>query len=112
MNDRTDSRLEDALVAARHIHDWVHHSIQGDLATNVLLESAILLQLERIGEALRAVRSRDDAIVERFPTIHGWIALRHIISHAYREIDLDAIWKTCTEEIPELIETLERLRRG
>jgi uncharacterized protein with HEPN domain len=112
MNDRTIDRLEDALVAARHIHSWVQHSLRDDLDSDVLLESAILLQLERIGEALRAVRSRDDAIVERFPAIHGWIALRHIISHAYREIDLDAIWKTCTEEIPELIETLERLRHG
>ena len=33
--------------------------------------------------------------------------MRHVISHAYREIDLDAIWFSCTEEIPELIRALE-----
>lgn len=76
-----------------------------------MLASALLLQLERIGEALRIVRYQDDSIEMRFPEIHGWIALRHIISHVYRELDLDAIWNTCSDEIPELIESLENLLR-
>lgn len=74
-----------------------------------MLESALLLQLERVGEALRIVRFWDDSVEERFPAIHGWIALRHLISHAYREIDLNTIWDTCVEEIPDLIRDLEEL---
>ena len=110
MNDRLDSRLEDELIAATHIQTWVAAASRAELETNTMLESALLLQLERIGEALRAVRLWNDSIEISFPEIHGWIALRHIISHAYREIDRDALWSTCVEEIPELIASLERLR--
>ncbi len=109
MNDGISGRLEDALIAARHIQDWIKTSSRDNLELDVMLQSATLLQLERIGEALRTVRSRDDSIEQKFPEIHGWIAMRHIISHAYREINLDAIWFTCTEEIPELINDLEEL---
>lgn len=109
MSDRSSRRLEDALVAARYIGGWVEESSRDDLERDVMLQSAVLLQLERIGEALRTVRSRNEAIEQEFPEIHGWIAMRHIISHAYREINLDAIWFTCTEEIPELISVLEEL---
>lgn len=107
MSDRIRGRLQDALVAAKYIQSWIEPSRRDDLDQDVMLQSAVLLQLERIGEALRAVRSQNESIDEAFPEVHGWIAMRHIISHAYREIDLDAIWFTCTEEIPELIRALE-----
>lgn len=106
MNERINGRLEDALIAARHIQGWVDGFRRDDLEHNVMLQSAVLLQLERIGEASRTVRDRDEAIEQTFPEIHGWIAMRHLVAHAYREIDLDAIWFTCNEEIPELIRTL------
>lgn len=109
MNERISGRLEDALVAAHHVRSWIEASTRDDLEQDVMLQSAVLLQLERIGEALRTVRSRDETIEEGFSEIHGWIAMRHIISHAYREIDYDAIWFTCTEEIPELIRALNQL---
>ncbi len=109
MSDRIRGRLEDALVAARYIQAWIEQSTRDDLEQDVMLQSAVLLQLKRIGEALRTVRSRSESIDQDFPEIHGWIAVRHIISHAYREIDLDAIWFTCTEEIPELIHSLDTL---
>lgn len=109
MNDRIRGRLQDALVAATHIQSWIEQARRDDLEQDVMLQSAVLLQLERIGEALRSVRNWSQSIDEEFPEIHGWIAMRHIISHAYREIDLDAVWFTCTEEIPELVRALEGL---
>lgn len=107
MSDRTRDRLQDALVAATYIQNWIERAKREDLEQDVMLQSAVLLQLERIGEALRSVRSWSDSIDEKFPEIHGWIAMRHLISHAYREIDFDVVWFTCTEEIPELIHLLE-----
>ena len=49
MNDRISGRPEDALIAARHIWGWVDGSSRDDLEQNVMLQSPVLLQIERIG---------------------------------------------------------------
>lgn len=71
--------------------------------------SAVERKLEIIGEALNGIRRIDPTIEERFPGIHEWPALRNALSHVYFEIDDEVIWRTATQDIPALIETLKEL---
>jgi len=37
------------------------------------------------------------------------VGLRNLLIHAYTDISPEIIWKTATIEVPQLIETLERM---
>jgi uncharacterized protein with HEPN domain len=46
---------------------------------------------------------------ERVPAL-PWpkmVGMRHILVHAYYDIDCDAVWRVVDENLPELIEALE-----
>lgn len=103
MNDKVRSRLEDALIAASAIHDWVPQHSRDIVESDLLVESAYIRQFEVIGEALRVVRSVDDHIEMDFPEIHEWISLRHHLIHEYRDVDRDLLWEYASREIPILI---------
>jgi uncharacterized protein with HEPN domain len=67
----------------------------------------VLRRLEIIGEA--ASRLSSDAQV-LFPSLpfRSMRGMRNIIVHDYGEVDLELVWKTISNDIPVLIEALER----
>ena len=103
------SRVKDALDAAVRIQEWSSTDTIETITNDTKIESACMHQLARIGEALRIVRDFDPEFAETIPDVHKWIGLRHRIIHDYRELDLDLLWVTATQEIPSLIETLEEV---
>lgn len=40
------------------------------------------------------------------------IGMRHRLVHAYFDMDLDILWKTAQEDLPQLINELERVTSG
>lgn len=112
MNDRIASRPRDTLEAARLINEWAEEYSFEQMTTDRLIESAFILQFERIGETLRIVRDIDPWFEKHLPDINQWIGLRHRLVHDYREIDFDLIWLSATREIPILIERLESILRA
>lgn len=109
MNDSVRSRLEDTLEAARLIDEWVGKYSFDEMSTDRLVESAFLLQLERIGETLRIVRDKSPEFEKRLPKINRWIGLRHRIVHDYREIDLNLLWLSVEQEVPLLIQEISMI---
>ena len=106
MNAKIRSRLADTLDAARLIAEWVpQHSLE-TITNDRLIESAYLLQFERIGDTLRIVRDYDPEFDSHIPKLHLWIGLRHRLIHDYREIDLELLWTTAVVDIPLLIQEL------
>lgn len=105
------TRLEDCLAAATAIHGWVPEHNKDAIMNDLMVESAYLLQFERIGESLRVARDLDDYLEIDFPEIHEWISLRHHLVHDYREIDFDLLWQYATVDVPQLITQLRRLIR-
>lgn len=111
MNAKLVSRLQDALDAAQHIRLWLQEDSFEELANNIKTEVAYVQRFERIGEALRVVRDIDLEVAEGIQGLHGWISLRHRLIHDYREIDLELLWNSATDDIPVLILDLERVIR-
>ena len=70
---------------------------------------AIIKLLEIIGEACSHLEAD---FHQQHPEI-PWpkiISMRNRLTHAYWEIDLDIVWKTAKERVPELKEQLQKIR--
>lgn len=73
-----------------------------------LLQSGVLYQLIIIGEAAGDI---DPDLRNKFSNI-PWknvIGMRDILAHQYFRIDLDLIWSTITEHLPQLKETVTEI---
>lgn len=58
-----------------------------------------------------AVRVMPDAIKSKHPQI-PWVAIqgiRNILVHEYYRLDEEVIWKTATDDIPNLLEALRKI---
>jgi uncharacterized protein with HEPN domain len=67
--------------------------------------------VEIIGEAAYQV---SQTTREQLPEI-PWkdiIGMRHRMVHAYFDINLDILWRTVQDDIPPLLETLQKLHQG
>jgi uncharacterized protein with HEPN domain len=103
----------DDLVRLRHMVDAARETIgftqarsRDDLDRDRQLTWALVKGVEIIGEA--AYQIGPDSRVE-LPDI-PWddiVAMRHRLVHAYFDINLDILWKTVKEDLPELLRALE-----
>ena len=81
---------------------------RADLDNDRLLELALTRLLEIIGEAANRVPKE---IQEAHPEI-AWgqiISLRNRLIHGYDSIDFDILWTIVKNDLPELIENLEKI---
>lgn len=74
-----------------------------------LIHAAVQHELMIIGEALNAAHRAEPHLTEGIPTLPEWVGLRNVLIHVYSDVNPRIVWKTATTEVPELIETLERL---
>ncbi len=73
-----------------------------------MLLFAIVRAIEVIGEAASKVTDETKATSPGIPWI-SIIGMRNRLIHGYFDIDSDVVWKTVTEEIPELHRSLKLL---
>ena len=100
-------RLFHMLDAAREALSFIEGKSRIDLNTNRMLVLSLVKDMEIIGEA--AVKISQET-VKQLPQI-PWvkiIGMRNRLIHAYFEVDLDVLWKTAIEDVPLLIEELEK----
>jgi uncharacterized protein with HEPN domain len=106
---------KDDLLYLFHMLDTArkaYHKVQDidrdiyDSDENLRLALAHLVQV--IGEAARRVSPQTYKVHPDIP----WqeiIGMRHKIVHDYMSLDEDILWQVVTEDLPPLIEVLERL---
>lgn len=100
MEDRDLVRLKHMLDSTEAILSFVKGKRRASLDKNRLLLSAVLRELEIIGEAAGKVSEKTKKKFSHFP----WkelVGLRNRLTHAYFDIDHDIIWKTIREYLPE-----------
>ena len=101
-------RLFHMLDAAREALSFIEGKSRIDLNTNRMLVLSLVKDIEIIGEATVKI-SRET--VKQLPQI-PWakiIGMRNRLIHAYFEVDLDVLWKTAIEDVPSVIEELEKV---
>jgi len=92
----------DAAEAARSFIDGRERS---SLDEDRMLLFALVRAIEIIGEAASRVTSETRCAAPVVPWM-AIIGMRNRLVHAYFDIDRDILWKTVTEEIPDLIPLL------
>lgn len=106
---------KDPQVFLKHILEsieWIEKEI-GDLNEEqfnqtVPIQDAVMRRLEIIGEAIRN-------LPEDFKKVHpevAWnkpMAMRNILIHNYFGVDLNIVWDTVTQALPEFKEQIKKL---
>jgi len=93
--------LEHILESIRRIKSYTKDLSKEDFLKAEQVQDAVIRRLEIIGEAVKNIPGE---LTKLYPDI-SWkyiAGLRDIVVHAYFRVDLDLVWKTLIEDIPEL----------
>ncbi len=98
----------DILEAARLAISYVSGKTKEDFLKDTQCQDAVIRRLEVIGEAARRI---SDGTIQRFPLLpwREMIGMRNVMIHGYDDIDLVVVWKTVTDDIPRLVDSLEEI---
>jgi len=107
--DETDAGyLWDMLDAARAVQRFVASRVRDEYLRDEMLQAAVERKIEIVGEAARKVSGPFQQAHPEIP----WVriaAQRHVLAHAYGEIQHDRIWEVASVHLPVLIRQLEQL---
>lgn len=94
--------------AAREVISFARDRTRKDLNDNRMLVLSIVKSVEIIGEAASKVTSECRDEHPEIP-LADIIAMRNRLIHVYFDIDLDRVWDTVTDDLPPLIDSLEKI---
>ena len=111
MPQREDAvRLHHMLDAAKEAFSFVQGKERSDLDKDRKLVLSLVRLVEVIGEAAGSVS-------KEFQTAHPeipWpaiVGMRNRLIHAYFDIDLDRVWDTVKDDLPQLVASLEKISK-
>lgn len=99
------------LEAAHDAVKFVRDRQRADLDSDAMLLRALVNCVQVIGEAASQV---SDAGRSKAPNI-PWpkiVGMRHILVHAYFNIDCDSVWRVIDQHLPALITDLQTALSG
>jgi uncharacterized protein with HEPN domain len=105
---RDDAYMLDMLVAARRAAQHAIALEPQQFESSLLHQDAIMRELQIVGEAASQV---SDHTKSKHTEIdwNGIIGLRHRLVHDYRKIRLNVVWRVLKNEVPVLIQQLEKI---
>jgi len=99
--------LEDILREARLALEFIAGISEADFERDLKTQHAVVRCLEIIGEAANNISAETRAEISTIPWTDV-VAQRHIAIHHYRKLDVHRIWATVKDDLPKLIENLQR----
>ena len=101
-------RLQHMLEHAREAVAMIEGKNRSDLFQQRILELALTRLIEIIGEAATKISPE----AQNKYTLIPWrevIGMRNRLVHGYDSIDLNVLWDTIEDDLPPLIEALEKI---
>ena len=95
------------LDAAREAVSFVHGRVRDGFGKDRILLLAVVKDIEIVGEAARNVSLEQRSKTPEIPWTNV-VAMRNHLAHGYFDWDLDIIWQTVHDDLPELISQLEK----
>jgi len=112
MNNKNDlAFIEHILESINAIEDFSKNMIKEDLISNRLRQSAIVREIEIIGEA---VKNLSDNLKKEYKKIE-WRAIagtRDKMIHHYFGVDLNIVWDIIKKDLPVLKKQVEGIKEG
>ena len=105
---RDDACLFDILESPRAALEYMHGKTWDEFSKEHLLQDAVVRRLEIIGEASGRVSSATQKKHAHLP----WQAMkgtRNRVIHEYDSIELDIIWDIVKQDLPYLVNELEKI---
>ncbi len=105
---RDPATLLDILEAARAALRFVEGLTKDRFFQSDLHQSAVLRQLEILGEATKRLSAEFRASHPGIPW-KEMAGLRDILIHAYDAVDLEEVWKAIVKDLPAVVAAVEPL---
>jgi uncharacterized protein with HEPN domain len=108
MPRREETWLRDMLAAAKGAQLYVTgHDFSGFIADEMRVDATVR-RLEILGEACKSI---SETTYQKYPAVdwRQWRRMRDRLIHVYFSVDLKAVWKIVTEDLPLLIPQLEAI---
>jgi uncharacterized protein with HEPN domain len=101
------TRIRHMRDAGKEILEFVAASSQSSFSSNRMLQLAIVKDLEIIGEAANNVSTECQEKYSYIPW-RAMVGMSNRLVNAYFGINLDVIWQTVQQDLPPLLQSLER----
>lgn len=101
--------IEDIVNSIKNIEEFSKNLDKEKFSKDILRQSAIIRQLEIIGEAVKNI---PNPFREKYPKI-AWkdiAGFRDVLSHAYFGVNLDRVWKIIEIDLPKLKEEINKIK--
>lgn len=105
------SSLQDILIAAELIDSFIKGVDREGFDESVLIQSAVVRQIEIIGEAAKRL---SDELRQKYNDI-PWkqmAGMRDILIHAYDSVDPDEVWNAATRDFPKICSQIQAVING
>lgn len=99
--------LLDILESARLACGYLRDKTEQEFLNDVQCQDSVIRRLEVIGEAARRISDEGRAALPELPW-KAMIGMRNVMIHGYDDVDLTVVWNTVKDDLPALIEALER----
>ncbi len=100
--------IEHILQSIGRIKSYLAGKNHQSFSDDFLTQDAVVRQLEIIGEATKRLSKELRAANPNVPWL-DMAGMRDILIHDYIDVDLDIVWVTASESIPELEKLLQNL---
>jgi len=114
----SESRLSDYLdhiqQAATNACGFVEGLAKDDFLEDKRTQQAVILSLIIIGEAATKVMDGYTEFIQAHPEVpwRSMRGMRNRMAHGYFDINLDVVWETVQEWLPELLKQLTAVRQN
>jgi len=95
------------LDAAREAVSFIVGKNRQDLDANRMLTLSLVKDVEILGEAASKVSEEGKRVCPDIPW-RDIIAMRNRLIHGYFDVDLNIVWHTVIDELPPIIQQLEK----
>jgi uncharacterized protein with HEPN domain len=104
--DRDKLYLQHIVESIKKIRQYTEGITVEDFKKDPLIQDGVVRQLEIIGEAARVM---SEETKKKYPDIpwYNISGMRNRLIHEYFQVDIDAVWKTVTEDLQLLLEKFE-----
>ena len=102
------TRLQHMRDAVQEVLKFTQESTRESLASNRILQLAVIKDLEIIGEAANNVSLECQSKYTNVPW-RAMVGMRNRLVHAYFGVDLDVVWQTVQQELPSLFLLLNQI---
>lgn len=112
--DRHEQYLEHIVAAIEKVKSYTSSLDKAGFLADEKTQDAVIRNLEMIGEAARRILDEHPEFAARYAGV-PWkriYAMRNRLSHGYFEINLEIVWETVRQSLPELEKHARQMLRG